>query len=102
LRPAATAGTVQPPARHDGHHRVDTPIPWFDCGGRPFVPTCRLQSIARKRGPGCRVTAPARCAGAQRPGRREHGAMLTRSGVCSLPRHAPRDPQIAPPKLDSG
>src|SRR6185503_12553936 len=38
------------------------------------------QSAARKRGPGGRAAAPARSAGAQRPGRREHGAMLVWSG----------------------
>src|SRR3954467_5184149 len=38
------------------------------------------QSAARKRGPGGRAAAPALRAGAQRPGRREHGAMLEWSG----------------------
>jgi hypothetical protein len=42
------------------------------------------QSTARKRRPGCRVAAPARCAGAQRPGQREHGAMLTTVGEDSV------------------
>jgi hypothetical protein len=38
------------------------------------------QSAARQRGPGGRAAAPALRAGAQRPGRREHGARLEWSG----------------------
>jgi hypothetical protein len=50
---------------------------------RAVVPSGLQLSAARKRCPGSRVAASARRAGVQRPGRREHGAMLDGSGVCT-------------------
>ncbi len=47
------------------------------------VPTSLQPSAARKRCPGGHEAAPARCSGAQRPGQREHGAMLDGSGRCT-------------------
>jgi hypothetical protein len=61
--------------------RLDQVGSYLSC--RVMVPTGLQLSAARKRCPGSRAAAPARRAGAQHPGRREHGAMLDGSGVCT-------------------
>ena len=60
--------------------RLDQVGSYLSC--RVMVPTSLQPSAARKRCPGSREAAPARCAGAQRPGQREHSAMLDGSGRC--------------------
>lgn len=58
--------------------RLDQVGSYLSC--RVMVPTGLEPSAARKRCTGSHEAAPARCAGAQRSGRREHGAMLDGSG----------------------
>ena len=61
--------------------RLDQVGSYSSC--RVMVPTGLEPSAARKRCPGGHEAAPARCAGAQRPERREHGAMLDGWGGCT-------------------
>jgi hypothetical protein len=79
LRPAATAGVVRSRSRRP--RGSVSQLPSFGSTGADILPSrpAERQSAARERGPGGRAAAPALCAGAQRPGRREHGATLKRS-----------------------
>lgn len=61
--------------------RLDQVGSYLSC--RVMAPTGLQLSAARKRCPGSRAAATARRTGVQRPGRREHGAMLDGSGVCT-------------------
>jgi hypothetical protein len=80
LRPAAAAGAVRPRSRQASGSLTQTAS--FGSTEADILPSrpADRQSAARKRSPGGRAAAPARSAGAQRPGRREHGARLEWSG----------------------
>ena len=68
---------------------VDTGHPLVRPEPTSLRPDLPRRSAARKRGPGGRAAAPAPRAGAQRPGRREHGAMLEPVGKARASRLGP-------------